>query len=107
MRMQQPQPQKKIADAPGAEGAVREALQSQYGKNMKGLTFKKCWYSSAGRQEFWDVEGTFIHKLGIMGREVKSFRYQVDPDSGRVIGYEVMDQAPRVEKQKRGSDSKD
>ena len=98
MRMQQPPQQRKIADAPGAEAAVKEALQSQYGKNMKGLLFRKCWYSSAGRQEFWDVEGSFIHKLGIMGRELKSFRYQVDPDSGRVIGYEVMDPAPKPSK---------
>ena len=82
---------RKVADAPAAETAVRDALQTQYGNNIKGLTFRKCWYSSAGRQEFWDVEGTFIRKRGILGRDLKSFRYQVDPESGRVIGYEIVD----------------
>ena len=60
---------RKIADAPAAEAAVRDALQTQYGNNLKGLSFRKCWYSSAGRQEFWDVEGTFIQKRGILGRD--------------------------------------
>ncbi len=94
MRMQQ----RKISDAPAAESAVREALQSQYSKNIKGLTFRKCWYSSAGRQEFWDVEGTFIEKKGMLGRETKNFRYQVDPDSGRIIGYELMTPMPKSAK---------
>jgi hypothetical protein len=94
MRMQQ----RKISDAPAAEAAVREALHSQYNKNLKALTFRKCWYSSAGRQEFWDVEGTFIEKKGMLGRETKSFRYQVDPDSGRIIGYEVMAPLPKAGK---------
>lgn len=80
---------RKVADAPAAEAAVRDALKTQYGKNFTEVNFRKCWYSSAGRQEFWDVEGTFILKRGILGRDTKSFRYQVDPDSGRVIGYEI------------------
>jgi hypothetical protein len=80
---------RKVADAPAAEAAVRDALKIQYGKNVTEVNFRKCWYSSAGRQEFWDVEGTFIQKRGILGRDTKSFRYQVDPDSGRVIGYEI------------------
>ena len=94
MRMQQ----RKISDAPAAETAVRDALSSQYGRNLKGLTFRKCWYSSAGRQEFWDVEGTFVEKKGMLGRDTKSFRYQVDPDSGRIIGYEVTSPIPKAAK---------
>ncbi len=89
---------RKVADAPAAEIAVRDALQTQYGGNIKGLTFRKCWYSSAGRQEFWDVEGSFILKRGIMGRDIKNFRYQVDPDSGKVIGYEIITPLPKAEK---------
>jgi hypothetical protein len=81
---------RKITDAPAVEDAVRNSLQLQYGKGLTGLSFRKCWYSSAGRQEFWDVEGTFTHKKGLMGRETLNFKFQVDPDSGRVVGYELI-----------------
>jgi hypothetical protein len=89
---------RKIADAPGAEAAVKEALQQQFGGNLKSVSFRKCWFSAAGRQEFWDVEGTFIQKRGMLGREVKNFRYQVDPDSGRVMGYEMTTPVPETKK---------
>jgi hypothetical protein len=97
MEMQQ---RRKVADAPAAEAAVRDALQIQYGKNLKGLTFRKCWYSSAGRQEFWDIEGSFLVKRGILGRDSRNFRYQVDPDSGRIIGYEIITPVPKMNKGK-------
>lgn len=81
---------KRIPDAPAAEAAVRDALQQQYGNGLKRLSFRKCWYSNAGKQEFWDVEGTLTRKKGLMGRETQNFRYQVDPATGRVIGYELI-----------------
>jgi hypothetical protein len=87
--------QKNIGDAPAAEGAVRNALHSQYGNKLTRLIFRKCWYASAGRQEFWDVEGSFIEKRGILGRETRGFRYQVDPDSGRILGYELITPVPK------------
>jgi hypothetical protein len=91
---------RKVADAPAAEAAVRDALQTQYGSNLKGLSFRKCWYSSAGRQEFWDIEGSFIQKRNFLGRDTKNFRYQVDPDSGRIIGYEIITPVPKIGKGK-------
>jgi hypothetical protein len=90
--------QRNISDAPAAEGAVRNALHSLYGNNLKHLSFRKCWYSSSGRQEFWDVEGSFIERKGILGRETRSFRYQVDPDSGRIMGYELNTPVPKAGK---------
>ncbi|OGO35829.1 MAG: hypothetical protein A2147_08480 [Chloroflexi bacterium RBG_16_57_8] len=89
---------KRIPDAPAAEAAVREALQGQYGNALKGLSFRKCWYSNAGRQEFWDVEGTLTRRKGLMGRETRNFRYQVDPETGRVIGYELITPVPEAKK---------
>ena len=79
---------KKIADAPAAETVVRRSLEAQYGNKLKSLSFRKCWYSSAGKQEFWDVEGTLIRKKGIFSKETKNFRFQVDPDTGNIVGYE-------------------
>ena len=80
--------QKRIADATAAEAVVRRVLDDQYGNKLKVLSFRKCWYSAAGKQEFWDVEGTLIRKKGILGSEARNFRYQVDPDTGNIIGYE-------------------
>ncbi len=80
--------EKKIADASAAETVVRRALETQYGDKLKSLSFRKCWYSSAGKQEFWDVEGTLKRKKGILSKETKNFRYQVDPDTGNIVGYE-------------------
>ena len=77
-----------IADATAAEMAVRTALESQFAGRLKRISFRKCWYSAAGRQEFWDVEGTLVRKRGLVGQEAQDFRYQVDPESGNIIGYE-------------------
>jgi len=80
--------EKKIGDATVAETVVRRTLESQYGDRLKVVSFRKCWYSSAGRQDFWDIEGTFIRKKGLLSKEKRNFRYQVDPDSGNILGYE-------------------
>ena len=79
---------KKIADAPAAETVVRRALETQYGDKLKSLSFRKCWYSSSGSQEFWDIEGTLTRKKGMMSKETRNFRYQIEPDTGNIIGYE-------------------
>jgi hypothetical protein len=85
---------RRINDAPAAEATVRDALETQYGNSLKSLSFRKCWYSAAGRQEFWDIEGTFIRKTGVFGSETKNFRYQVDPETGRIVGYELITPVP-------------
>jgi hypothetical protein len=90
--------QKKIADATVAEAVVRGMLENQYANKLKLLSFHKCWYSAAGKQEFWDVEGTLIRKKGILGSEARNFRYQVDPDTGSIIGYEISIPGSRSDK---------
>jgi len=65
--------EKKIADAPAAETVVRRALETQYGDKLKSLSFHKCWYSSSGKQEFWDVEGTLTRKKGYSVRRRETF----------------------------------
>lgn len=81
---------RKVADAPAAEAAVRDALQSQHGDSLRRVSFRKCWFSVAGKQEFWDVEGAYVRSKRFVGREIKSFRYQVDAENGRIIGYELI-----------------
>ena len=77
---------KKVADAPGAEMVVRRALDTQYADKLKNVKFRKAWYSSEGKQEFWDVEGNFELKKG--NDKKRNFRYQVDPWRGNILGYE-------------------
>ena len=80
--------EKKIADAEAAETVVRRSMENQYGAKLKSLSFRKCWYSASGEQEFWDVEGTLVRKKGLCRKETKNFRYQIDPDTGNIIGHE-------------------
>jgi hypothetical protein len=80
--------EKKVADVPGAEMLVKRAMETRYGKNLKNVSFRKCWYSAAGTQEFLDLEGAIELKKGFMNKEVRNFRYQIDPKSGNIIGYE-------------------
>ncbi len=80
--------EKKIADAPAAETVVRIKLETEYGDKLKSLVFRKSWYSASGKQEFWDVEGTLKRKKGWLSKETRNFRYQIDPDTGNIIGHE-------------------
>jgi hypothetical protein len=80
--------QKKAIDATAAEAAVRRMLEGQYGGKIRSLTFDKVWYTAAATREFWEVQGVLIYRKGVFGKERRNFRYQVDPDSGEVMGYE-------------------
>jgi len=78
----------KIGDASAAETVVRRALEAQYGDRLKGLSFRKCWLSAASDQKFWEVEGTFTRKKGMLGKEARNFKYQIHPGNGSIMGYE-------------------
>jgi hypothetical protein len=80
--------EKKVPDVPAAEMLVKRAMETRYGKNLKNVSFRKCWYSAAGQQEFLDVEGAVEVKKGLMSKEIRNFRYQIDPKTGNIIGYE-------------------
>jgi hypothetical protein len=80
--------EKKINDATAAETVVKSHMETKYAKNLKSVYFRKSWYSVAGTQEFYDVEGTGTYKKGMMGSEMRNFRYQIDPYTGNVMGYE-------------------
>ncbi len=80
--------QKKAIDATAAEAAVRRMLEGQYGGKIRGLTFGKVWYTAAATREFWEVQGVLIYRKSVFSQERRNFRYQVDPDSGEVMGYE-------------------
>ena len=78
--------EKKITSAFDAEAVVRRSLERQHVDLIKRLDFYKSWYSSSGSKEFWDVEGFLELKKGKSKK--RSFRYQVDPESGEIFGYQ-------------------
>ncbi len=80
--------EKKVPDVPAAEMLVKRAMETRYGAKLKNIAFRKCWYSAAGQQEFLDVEGAIEVKKGLMTKETRNFRYQIDPKTGNIIGYE-------------------
>jgi len=80
--------EKKVADVNAAEMVVRRTLETRYGNKLKSVSFRKCWYSASGQQEFWDVEGTLERKKGLASKEIRNIRYQVDPITGNIMGYE-------------------
>jgi hypothetical protein len=78
--------QRKIRDASDAEAAVRRLLEAKYGDKIKEFFISKSWFSAVGTTEFWDVEGTLHLKKGNV-KQINT-RYQVDPISGAIFGFQ-------------------
>ena len=76
-------------DASKAQMAVIKYLESAYMNYLKEVHFTKCWYSHVGDQSFWDVEGFMLTTKKVGGSNEMHFRFQVDPNSGEVLGYEL------------------
>ena len=76
-------------DASQAQMAVIKYLESAYMNYLKEVHFTKCWYSHLGGQSFWDVEGFMLTTKKVGGSNEMHFRFQVDPNSGEVLGYEL------------------
>jgi len=76
-------------DASQAQMAVIKYLESAYMNYLKEVHFTKCWYSHIGGQSFWDVEGFMLTTKKVGGSNEMHFRFQVDPNSGEVLGYEL------------------
>jgi len=82
--------QRKIEDGDSAEAVVRRQLESIYGEKLRGILFRKAWYTPVGStgSGLWDVEGTFQYKKGLLGKEKRAFRYEIDSETGNIIGHE-------------------
>jgi hypothetical protein len=82
--------QKKIADGDAAEAVVRRKLESIYGEKLKGISFRKAWHTPIGNlgSGLWDVEGTYKYKKLLWFKGTRVFRYQIDAETGNVIGHE-------------------
>ncbi len=80
--------ERRVVDASGAQMAARRHLESEHADKLVELKIRKCWYSTGATRDVWDVEGVAIIKKGMFGKEQRTFKYQIDPTSGAVIGFE-------------------
>ena len=80
----------RIEDARSAQAAVRRYLISQYGKGrINNINFSRAWYQTGSKRDVWEVEGDVVLKKRWLRKEEHHFKFQVDPDTGRVIAFEI------------------
>jgi hypothetical protein len=80
--------EQRIVDASAAQMAARRHLEAQHGDKLAELKIRKCWYSTGTSKDVWEVEGIAVIKKGLFGKEQRAFKYQIDPASGAIIGFE-------------------
>jgi len=79
----------RIRDATSAQSAARRHLEAQYGADkVVNIKVTRCWYSTGTRMDVWEVEGDVTIKKGLIRKEVRHFKYQIDPVTGSVVGFE-------------------
>ena len=79
----------RIRDAFSAQSAVRRHLETQYGAvKIKNIKFTKVWYSTRARMDVWEAEGDITVRKGLIGKEVGHFKFQIDPITGNINGFE-------------------
>jgi len=77
----------RIRDATSAHSVARRHLEAHYGANkIKDIKFTRAWYSTGAKMDVWEVEGDVMLKKGIIGKEIRHFKYQIDPTTGSVMG---------------------
>ena len=79
----------RVGDAETAEFAARCYLESQYSKVVE-VKFSKIWYVAGRPRDVWAIEGIMTTKKMVFMKERKSFRFQIDSDTGDVIGFEAV-----------------
>jgi hypothetical protein len=79
----------RIEDATSAQAAARRHLEAHYGADkILDIRFTRTWYATGAKRDLWEVEGDVKLKKGVFTKEVRHFKYQIDPETGRVIAFE-------------------
>ena len=80
----------RVNDASSAQAAAKRYLSSQFGSdNIKEISISKAWYTTGAQKDIWEVEGDITLKKGWFSKENVHFKFQIDPETGRVIAYEI------------------
>jgi hypothetical protein len=80
----------RVRDAGSAQAAARRFLAAHFGADkLKRIVFSKTWYTQGAQKDLWEVEGDVVLKRRWIGKENVHFKFQVDPETGRIIAFEV------------------
>jgi hypothetical protein len=78
----------RIEDATTAEFAARRYLEAQYPGKRIEVKFSKIWFTGGKLKDVWEVEGILTMRRAGLMKDRKSFRFQIDAETGDVIGFE-------------------
>lgn len=78
----------RIEDATTAEFAARRYLESQYPGKAIQVKFSKIWFIGGKLKDVWEVEGILTTRRAGLMKDRKAFRFQIDAETGDVIGFE-------------------
>jgi len=73
----------KISNYNDAEREAKSWISNKYPKNL-GANFTKIWKED---ENTWTITGNVLIKVGMMKKELKSFKLQLGAESGEIIGY--------------------
>jgi hypothetical protein len=80
----------RVEDAISAQSSARRYLESQFGMDkIKNILFSRTWYSTGASRDIWEVEGDVEIKKGMFGKMHRHFKFQIDPDTSRVIAFDA------------------
>ena len=80
----------RVMDATSAQLAARRHLESVYGSDkIVSMTVSRVWFVAGKTRDVWEVEGEVVVKKGAFKKETRHFKFQIDPETGRVIGFEI------------------
>ena len=78
----------RISEATSAMRAAHRHLESLYKDKLRDVTVNKAWYRTGTSMDVWEVEGEVVYKRGRLRKNKRHFKYQINPNSGDVIGFE-------------------
>jgi hypothetical protein len=63
-------------------------LEAQYPGKVLEVRVTKVWFQLGRTMELWEVEGIVTLKAGLLKKEQRPFKYQIDPTTGEIVGFE-------------------
>ncbi len=78
----------RIKDASDAQSAAIRHLEANYADRIAEIRISKVWYSAGRAMDVWEVEGIVSLKKAVLRKESRRFKFQIDPLTGDVIGFE-------------------
>ncbi len=80
--------EQKLPDALSVELALKNHFCSKYSAKFIDVEFRKIWYQGGSERDLWEAEGEITIKRFLWFKKRRSIRYQLDPLSGDVVGYQ-------------------